>query len=79
MEEDRVRHIVKDAVSETLMQLGFDIKDPRALQADMAHLRFWRMTITSLTEKSIFGAIGFIIVTSLGVLWLGIQALLGRT
>jgi hypothetical protein len=78
MEEDPVRRLVKETVSETLLQLGFDMKDPKALQADMAHLRFWRETTTSLTEKSIFGAIGFIIVTSLGVLWLGFQALLGR-
>ena len=79
MEEDPVRRLVKETVSETLLQLGFDMKDPKALQADMAHLRFWRETATSLTEKSIFGAIGFIIVTSLGVLWLGLQTLLGRS
>ena len=53
MEEDHVRRLVKETVSETLLQLGFDMKDPKALQADMAHLRFWRETTTSLTEKSI--------------------------
>jgi len=79
MEDELIRRLVKEAVSETLLQLGFDMKDPKAVQEDMAHLRFWRETTTSLTEKSIFGAIGFIIVTSLGVLWLGFQTLLGRS
>ena len=36
MEEDPVRRLVKETVSETLLQLGFDMKDPKALQADMA-------------------------------------------
>ena len=54
------------------------MNDPKRLQADMAHLRYWRETLEEITSKSIIGAVVFIIGSMLTLLWVGFQALLGK-
>ncbi len=65
-------------MKETLLQLGFDVNDPTELQADMAHLRYWRMTLNEITTKSMIGGVIFIIGSMLSLLWVGVQVILGR-
>lgn len=77
-ERTDIKIIVSQAVKETLLQLGFDVNDPTELQADMAHLRYWRMTLNEITTKSMIGGVIFIIGSMLSLLWVGVQVILGR-
>lgn len=56
----------KTAVGETLRLLGVDVDNPLAVQADMAHLRFWRTTFNSALGKIIMaGIIGVVLLGAL--------------
>lgn len=78
-DHEELRTVVSHAVKETLIQLGFDVNDPKRLQADMAHLRYWRETLEQITSNSIIGAVVFIIGSMLTLLWVGFQTLLGKS
>ena len=77
-ERTDIKIIVSQAVKETLLQLGFDVNDPTELQADMAHLRYWRTTLNEVTAKSMIGGVIFVIGSILSLLWVGVQVILGR-
>lgn len=77
-DHEDLRAVVSHAVRETLLQLGFDANDPKSLQADMAHLRYWRETIEEITSRSIIGGLIFLIGSTLTLLWVGFQAILGK-
>jgi hypothetical protein len=60
MKAEEVRHIVSEAVRETLVGLGVKLDDPTEVQADFAHLRKLRLGCEA-TKKNIIRA--FITVT----------------
>lgn len=77
IDEDRVRDLVREAVTkdlintvvkatvtETLLQLGMDTSNPIEMQKDFVHLRNWRGTMDSLQRRSML-TIATIIVTGL--------------
>ena len=68
LSESEVKNLVKNAVTETLTGLGFDIKHPFAVQRDLQYLRDWRHTTESIRGKAILVAVGISVVGLCGVL-----------
>lgn len=61
--------IVRDAVRETLVGLGFDIADPRGLQADMIYLRRIRRGAEDVTRVVRHSVLTLAVSTALYLLW----------
>lgn len=78
LSESQLKGLVKDAVTETLSGLGFDIKHPLDVQRDLQYLRDWRHTTESIRGKAILVAVGISVAGLCGVLWLGFKAILAR-
>lgn len=77
MTEDEVKRIAgeaaKKAVEEVLDKFGIDTEEAREMQADMVHLRRWRLT-TEAVQKQGFLTITIAFVSGLiGLVWLALQ------
>lgn len=75
LSESEIKGLVKDAVTETLTGLGFDIKNLLAVQRDLQYLRDWRHTTESIRGKAVIVAVGLTVAGLCSVLWLGFKAL----
>ncbi|BBE74376.1 hypothetical protein [Oharaeibacter diazotrophicus] len=77
IDDERVRTIAreaaKEAVRETLIALGIDAADPREVQADMQHLRDWRLSVAAVKRQGIVSAVGLLTVGMLGLVWMAIR------
>ncbi len=77
IDDDRVRTIAreaaKEAVRETLIALGIDAADPREVQADMQHLRDWRLSVAAVKRQGIVSAVGLLTVGMLGLVWMALK------
>jgi uncharacterized protein (UPF0371 family) len=65
-------------VAAILTSFGIEEDDRKEVKADFQHLRKWRKSVEqaqSLTFKTI---VGVLVTGSLGALWLGIKAMLGK-
>lgn len=54
-----VKEASADGIKETLISLGFDVKNPLELQKDLAHLREQRLArdqITKIARRTLYGA-----------------------
>ena len=70
---DEVRHIAREAVSETLLALGVKTDDPDAfieMQKDFAHVRAWRQSVETVKTRGLTAAIGIIVAGVLGAIWM---------
>ena len=71
MRDNEIRHIVKEAVSETLSGLGFTTSEPHELQADLLHIRRLRTGSEYISRKVKAGVVwGMIVSISSSVLFL---------
>ncbi|MCC6889605.1 MAG: hypothetical protein IT536_13810 [Hyphomicrobiales bacterium] len=64
------------AVRTTLLTLGIDIGDHRALreaQLDFQHLRAWRESTEAVKRKALLTAVAVIVSGALGYLWLALR------
>lgn len=68
----------REAVEETLKQLGLDLEDVHEMQADMAFLRRVRMLSEASSIKAITVTIAGVGAAIFFVLGLGVQKLLGQ-
>ena len=73
MNEEEIRRIVAQSVTETLMRLGIEADDPIEVQKDMQHLRAWRESVNTVKRQSFVTATVVIITGALGLLWLAIK------
>ena len=73
--ETELKALMASTVLDTLTKLGIDSAEPLETQKDMAHLRNWRRSTESVKRKGMLTAIGFIVVSVLG---LGLKAFLGE-
>ena len=73
MTEHEIQVIVAGAVSETLLKLGIDAKNPTEMQADMRHLREWRQSVNTVKRQGLITAVGVITAGILGLIWLAIK------
>ena len=64
----------KDLIA--LRELRLLHQDP-GLQADLLHLRKWRITMENVQSKGVLAIVGFLTLGILSLIWLGIKAKLG--
>lgn len=70
---DEMRAIVKEAVHETLVQLGVDTSSPLEMQRDFQHLRDWRMAQETIRRKGYLTMMSIFVTGVLGLLWIGFK------
>lgn len=65
-----------NAIHRFLLVLGVDAEDPKSLlelQADLAHLRVWRKSVTELKRVGLGAAITTVTTGVLALLWMKLQ------
>lgn len=73
---DDVDRIAKRAVSETLLALGVNTKDPDdfiEMQKDFAHVRAWRQSVETVRTRGLIVATGIIVTGIIGAVWMAIK------
>lgn len=85
LSSSEIQHIAtetaKAAVKETLLTMGVDVSDPKAIQEmqhDMAHVRRWRKSVETVQRQSLMTAVGILVSGVIGLIWLAFQIKLGR-
>jgi len=68
----------KRVVKETFLMLGVSIDEPLEVQADMLHLRAWRMSIAAVKRQGLITSIGILTTGVLGLIWMTISAKTGQ-
>ncbi|MGV6876771.1 hypothetical protein ACUSIJ_29455 [Pseudochelatococcus sp. B33] len=71
--EAKIKKIVSDTVTETLVRLGVDVEEPFEVQADFMHLRQWRKSTEAVKRQGLITAIGILTVGVLGLIWHAIR------
>lgn len=78
-EQDEIyRKIMRETVHETLQGVGFDLRDPRQLQADMHYLRKLRHGSEDMTRVLQRSAITLGFTTGLFLLWEALKTILNK-
>lgn len=80
LSSSEIQHIAsetaKQAVQQTLLAMGVDVSDPKAIQEmqyDMAHVRRWRKSVETVQRQSLITAIGVLVSGIAGAIWLAIS------
>lgn len=73
LSSDQAKEIARQAVVETLTMLGFDVREPQAIQQDMAFLRTMRIGTHRGLLTLISTIVTGIITTIGGLIWLGLN------
>lgn len=71
--EAELKTIVKEAVKETLVQLGVDAADPIEMQRDFAHLRYWRESTDKAKQHGFIALIVILVTGTAGLIWAAIK------
>jgi hypothetical protein len=79
MDQSEVEHVAqmtaKATVDEVFVRIGINLEeDPRELQKDLAHLRYWRSTMEAIQRRGILAAVGTLVAGGLAVIWVGITS-----
>lgn len=72
-EEERLRMIIREAVTETLSGLGFDVKNQNETQADILYLRKIRKGSEEVARVARSSAITVSLSTMLYLLWQAVK------
>jgi hypothetical protein len=75
---DDVDAVVDGAIATVLASFGIEEEDRRELRADFQHLRRWRKSVEQAQGFTFKAVISIIVAGFLGVVWLGIKAMLGE-
>lgn len=75
MPENQIKIIVKEAVHETLVNLGFTVDEPQQIQQDMAYVRRARMGSEEISKWTRRAIISTGISSMAFALWAGIKHL----
>lgn len=75
MTHEEIDRIARVAVERTLLAFGFDLKNPREVQADFQTLREIRLLMRSARRAAILAVIGVVVPGLLTLMWFGIQLL----
>lgn len=76
--EEQQRKLIREAVHETLVGVGFHLQDPSQLQADMLYLRKLRHGSEDMSRVLRTSAITISFSTSLYLLWEAVKSLLNK-
>lgn len=74
MDEESCRRIVRETVRETLENVGFDMREPNKVQADMYYLRKLRHGSEDMMQLLRRSAITLSFTTGLYLLWEAVKA-----
>lgn len=77
LSKDDARELISEGVKQALTEVGLG-GDPLEMQRDMAHLRKWRMSIDAAQSTSFKVIVTTLISGFLGIVWLGLNAFLGK-
>lgn len=58
-----------EAVRRTLLTLGIDSTNPIETQADMAHLRQWRKSLSAVKRQGLLTTMGIVVSGILALIW----------
>jgi hypothetical protein len=75
---DDIDAVVDGAIATVLASFGIGEEDRRELRADFQHLRRWRKSVEQAQGFTFKAVISIIVAGFLGVVWLGIKAMLGK-
>jgi 2-iminoacetate synthase ThiH len=77
MTEEDIRRVAgeaaREAVYETLKQLGVDPATPFEMQRDFQHLRSWRQSVETVKRQGLISAVAVFVTGSLALLWLALK------
>ena len=73
MNEAEIRKIVAETVKETLTRMGIPADDPIEVQKDMAHLRAWRESVSTVKRQGLITAVGIVTAGILGLIWVSVK------
>jgi hypothetical protein len=79
MDEETCRRVVRETVRETLENVGFDMRAPNKLQADMYYLRKLRHGSEDMMQLLRRSAITLSFTTALYLLWEAVKAVLQKS
>lgn len=79
MDEETCRRIMRETVRETLENVGFDMREPNKLQADMYYLRKLRHGSEDMMQLLRRSAITLSFTTALYLLWEAVKAVLQKS
>jgi hypothetical protein len=75
---DDIDAVVDGAIATVLASFGIEEEGRRELRADFQHLRRWRKSVEQAQGFTFKAVISIIVAGFLGVVWLGIKAMLGK-
>ena len=85
MEDDKVtltraelREVMSEAITDAFTRMGLDAEDPIQTQADMLHLRKWRLAVDSAQTTTFRTVVGLLATGFIAVLLLGTKAFFGQ-
>lgn len=70
--DDNEKQVIKETVSSTLTQLGFDLSDPIGAQEDMAFLRSLRHVTHAAGMRAVMVLVGVTTLAMLGTVFVAI-------
>lgn len=76
--EELIKKQTAEGVVQALTLLGVDTKNPIEMQKDFQHLRDWRVTTTSIKEKSMLAALGLLVSGTAAALWIGVKEMVNK-
>lgn len=68
-----LRIVTREAVEQTLMTLGVDVKNPLQMQQDFARLREWRLAMDGVRRRGLKAVSGLLISGLIAALILGLK------
>lgn len=78
LHNDDIDAVVLKTIATILTSFGIEEEDRKELRSDFQHLRKWRKGVEQV-ERVGWGAVITVIVTgTLGALWVGIKAMVGK-
>ncbi len=66
--ESELKALMASTVLDTLTRIGIESSDPLEMQKDFIHLRDWRRSTEAVKKKGLLAAVGFIVVSVLGLI-----------
>ncbi|MBN8530391.1 MAG: hypothetical protein J0L97_00815 [Alphaproteobacteria bacterium] len=75
---EEIRRLVREAVLETLSNLGFDTREMQEVQADMLHLRRVRKGSEEMLRGVRASAAAVMVSTGLYLLWVAVKLMVGK-
>jgi hypothetical protein len=73
MTDDEGKKLVREAVIQTLTELGIDVKNPLEMQRDFSHLRAWRESTEEVKRKGFLTLVGILVTGVAGAVWVAMK------